>query len=72
MTEYLRALAQRLRAGETVAGLGNLSTGEYLWVAMAASRLDLLEKSSYAKLDEAWRRLGREDQAELVRFWENL
>lgn len=65
--DYLDSLAERVRAGDADA-LGGLSTGERLYAALAANRMDLAP-SGY-NIVEAIARLGWDDTRELVERWQ--
>jgi hypothetical protein len=66
--DALDAIATRV-AKDDLDCYGPLSTGERLYVALAASRTDLLERDSYT-IAEALARIGEGWTAELVRRWQ--
>lgn len=65
--DRLDALAQQvIEKGKKAPGLGVLSTGELLYVALAANRMDL--KPDY-NIAAALARMDDGDVAELIRRW---
>jgi hypothetical protein len=70
---YVEILASRLRDGDDTAyeSLGVLSTGERIFVCLAAGRLELLTDIHYDRIDEAWRRLDPDWRQAVIRFWES-
>lgn len=67
--ENLDALVAPIAKGD-LDGYGVLSTGERLYIALAANRTDLLESEGFT-IAEALARLGA-DAAKFVERWENL
>lgn len=67
--DHLDRLAARLVGTEDASGWGPLSTGERLYVALAANRCDLLAEDRYT-VAEALARIGPEWSAELVSRWQ--
>ena len=65
--DYLDELAQNLREGRKV-GFWVLSSGERVYVALAADRADLLKEDGYT-LVQAWARLDQGWAAELTQRW---
>lgn len=66
--DRLDAIALRVAKGET-SGVGVLSTGERLYVALAANSAELLERNGYT-IAEAAARLGTDWMAQLVSRWQ--
>lgn len=66
--ERLDAIAIRVAKGN-MADVGVLSTGERLYVALAANSLELLEEDGYT-IAEALARLGTEWTSELIARWQ--
>ena len=66
--DYLDKAAQRVARDKFEAYRG-MSTGERLYVALAASRSDLLEEDGYT-IAEAMTRIGSEWRAELIQRWQ--
>ena len=66
--DYLDQVAQRVVRNKFDAYRG-MSTGERLYVALAASRSDLLEEDGYT-IAEAMTRIGSEWRAELIQRWQ--
>lgn len=67
--DHLDRLAARLVGTTDTRGWGPLSTGERLYVALAANRADLLADDGYT-VAEALARIGPEWSAELVLRWQ--
>lgn len=65
--DRLDRLAVRVAQGEGC-GTGVLSTGEALYVALAANSTDMLKEHGYT-IAESLARLGEEDVAELIERW---
>lgn len=65
--DYLDELAVRAAKGDTSA-VGVLSTGERLYVALAANNLDLLQRDGYT-IAEALARLGDDWTSQLIERW---
>lgn len=65
--DRLDRLATRVAQGERY-GTGVLSTGEALYVALAANNTDMLRERGYT-IAESLARLGEEDVAELIERW---
>lgn len=65
--DYLDGIAIRVAKGED-AGVGVLSTGERLYVALAANSIELLEREGYT-IAEAIARLGADEADQLVERW---
>lgn len=66
--DNLDAIAIRVAKGDTQ-GIGVLSRGEYLYVALAANSIEMLRESNDT-IAEAIARLGPEWTAKLVERWE--
>lgn len=66
--EYLDELAVRVAKGDLDC-TGALSTGERLYVALAANSTALLERADYT-IPEALARLGDEWTRELINRWQ--
>lgn len=66
---HLDTLAARLVGTTDAGGWGPLSTGERLYVALAANRTDLLADDGYT-VAQALARIGPEWVAELVQRWQ--
>lgn len=66
--DRLDEIANRV-ARDHFAGYGPLSTGERIYVAIAASRSDILEEEGYT-IAEALARIGPEWRVELLRRWQ--
>lgn len=65
--EYLDDIAIRAAKGD-ISGVGVLSTGERLYVALAANSIELLEADGYT-IAEALARLDAEWTAQLIERW---
>ena len=66
--DRLDEVAERLRAGDDWSA--PLSTGERLYVALAANSAELLKSAGYSMV-EALARLGDEDISELIKRWQS-
>ena len=66
--DYLDEVAHRVACNKLDACRG-MSTGERLYVALAASRSDLLKDDGYT-IAEAMARIGHEWRQELLRRWQ--
>lgn len=66
--DYLDAIAIRAAKGDT-AGVSVLSTGERLYVALAANSAEMLQAQGYT-VAEALARLGPDWTAQLIRRWQ--
>ena len=66
--DHLDVIAEALRAGDD-SGVGVLSTGEKVYVALAADDADLLKRLGYT-LVAAISRLGPHDILNLVERWQ--
>jgi hypothetical protein len=67
--ERLDGIAGELKGSRGRGSFGVLSTGEKLYVALAANRPDLLKDAGYS-IPEALARLGSTDIASLVQRWQ--
>ena len=67
--DALDAIAERLAGNDAREGWGVLSTGEKLYVALAANRVDLLAALNYS-IPEALARVGETWTRELVSRWQ--
>lgn len=73
--DRMNNLIRRARSGEITAAraVQCLSTSEELYVLLGIgtpAAMRLLSKTRFPVLDEAWQRLGREWQEELMKIWE--
>ena len=66
--DHLDEIAQQVSTGN-YDGVGVLSTGERLYVALAANSANLLARADYT-ITQAIARLGWDDTAELVARWQ--
>jgi hypothetical protein len=67
--DHLDAVAESLKGNRARGAFGVLSTGEKLYVALAANRADLLAGMRYT-IAEALARLGGDDIVALARRWQ--
>lgn len=67
--DHLDTLAARLVGTTDASGWGPLSTGERLYVALAADRADLLSRDGYTMV-QALARIGPDWSSELVQRWQ--
>lgn len=75
MTDRMNNLIRRARSGEITAAraVSCLSTSEELYVLLGIgtpAAMRILAKTRFPTVPEAWQRLGREWQEELVKMWE--
>jgi len=65
--EYLDRIAERTAKGD-LSAVGVLSTGERLYVALAANSIELLENNGYT-IAEALARLGEDEVTQMIERW---
>jgi hypothetical protein len=67
--DHLDGIAREITGTTERGRYGPLSTGEKLYVALAANRADLLASHDYTIVEALWR-LGSDDVVALMRRWQ--